>query len=253
MGAVENFFTDAAGERRRAHTWALVQSQRTGVDGVQPGLQQVCLAAVEGLGLAGAVVSLMTATPEGVVGSEAIAATSDEHARRVDELQFSLGEGPGRDAFRGGQPVLVPDLERAVDRWPGYARAACAAGVLAAFAFPLHVGAARFGVLSFYSSAARMLTDDDVTDCLLFAELATELLLDSPASEPNGANDPRLQNALDFRDEVYQAQGMVMVELGVSLIEALARMRAHAYAAEQDLAALAAEIISGGAHLSLGH
>jgi hypothetical protein len=38
---------------------------------------------------------------------------------------------------------------------------------------------------------------------------------------------------------------MTMVDLGVSLPEALARMRAHAYATEQDLAELATDIIAG--------
>ena len=47
---------------------------------------------------------------------------------------------------------------------------------------------------------------------------------------------------------IYQAQGMTMVDLGVPLPEALARMRAHAYATDQDLADLATDIIAGRHH-----
>ena len=42
--------------------------------------------------------------------------------------------------------------------------------------------------------------------------------------------DPDLRAAIHVRDEVYQAQGMVMVDLGVTLEVALARMRASAFA-----------------------
>jgi AmiR/NasT family two-component response regulator len=51
------------------------------------------------------------------------------------------------------------------------------------------------------------------------------------------------------RDQVYPAQGMVMVQLGVSLPEALARLRAHAFATDQDLADLAADVLAGRLHL----
>ena len=48
-----------------------------------------------------------------------------------------------------------------------------------------------------------------------------------------------------MRDEVYQAQGMVMVELGVTLEVALARMRAVAFADGISLQELAADIVAG--------
>jgi len=50
---------------------------------------------------------------------------------------------------------------------------------------------------------------------------------------------------LDTQGHIYQAQGMVMVELGVGLAEALARMRAYAYATDQPLSSLAADIVAG--------
>jgi hypothetical protein len=50
---------------------------------------------------------------------------------------------------------------------------------------------------------------------------------------------------LDTQGHIYQAQGMVMVELGVGLAEALARMRAYAYAMDQLLSTLATDIVAG--------
>lgn len=54
---------------------------------------------------------------------------------------------------------------------------------------------------------------------------------------------------LETHAHVYQAQGMLMVDLGISLPEALARMRAHAWATGQDLTTLAGEIVAGQTRL----
>ena len=64
----------------------------------------------------------------------------------VQELQFELGEGPCVDAWASMEPVLEPDLARPqVARWPAFAPAAVAAGVLAVFAFPLRLGDPPWG------------------------------------------------------------------------------------------------------------
>jgi AmiR/NasT family two-component response regulator len=43
---------------------------------------------------------------------------------------------------------------------------------------------------------------------------------------------------------VYQAQGMVMIQLGVPLGEAMARLRAHAYAQDRTLGSVARDIVA---------
>jgi hypothetical protein len=213
-------------------------------------LTRLCEVAVTELRMSGAVVSLMTPVHTTGDQSGTITAASSDRARSVDELEFSLGEGPGRDAFSGSRPVLTPDLERAFDRWPGYVPAALAAGVRATFAFPMLIGAARFGVVHLHCPRARTLTDHDIATSLMLTELATEIVLDiyAPAGDHTPADVPLLAPD-DHRDEIYQAQGMVMVALGVSLREALARMRAHAFASNQELAAVAADILAGRTRL----
>ena len=44
--------------------------------------------------------------------------------------------------------------------------------------------------------------------------------------------------------ELFQSQGMVMVQLGVSLAEALTRIRAYAYAEDRRLTDVAADIVA---------
>ena len=47
------------------------------------------------------------------------------------------------------------------------------------------------------------------------------------------------------RLEVYQAQGMVMVDLGVGIEEAMARLRAHSYAEGRSIGDVAKDIVAG--------
>ena len=50
--------------------------------------------------------------------------------------------------------------------------------------------------------------------------------------------------ALGTTLQVHQAQGMVMVQLGVSLGSAMARLRAYAYANDRSLADVAHDIVA---------
>jgi hypothetical protein len=241
----------SGGEGDRSRVRELVRAGRTTVGG--SGLTRLCEVAVDELRMSGAVVSLMTPVETGRDQYGTIAAASCDLARSVEELEFSLGEGPGSDAFLMSRPVLTPDLEGAFDRWPGYVPTALAAGVRGTFAFPLLVGAARFGVFHLHCSQVRNLSAIETATSLMLAELATEIVLDGyhRDGDPTASVAPFF--AADRRDEVYQAQGMVMVELGISLYEALARMRAHAFAADQELADLASEILAGRTRLQQDH
>ena len=208
------------------------------------GLDRLCATAANELQIAGVALTLMTSG-----GAQAVAAASDEHSRELEEIQFSLGEGPGCDAFVSGRPVLISDLESAYIRWPGYVPAALRAGIRAAYTVPLQLGAMRFGVLTFYADATRTLGAPELTLCLIYGELATEILLEGSAAGSFDAAGGTLRKAVEFRNEIYQAQGMVMAALEVTLIEALARMRAHAFAIGLELHVLAVGILDGSIQL----
>ena len=211
-------------------------------DGVADALQVLCRTLTSDFGLMGAAMNLMSAagTTNGVV------AASDDHSRDVDELQFATGEGPCHEAFAARRPVLTPDLRSVIDgRWPGYSSAALDAGVGAVFAFPLQVGAVVLGVMDVYADRAGSLSQEQVAAALTCAQLATEILIDGDLFSIDGRLDRDLSTVLDHRAEIYQAQGMVVVDLGVEPAEALARMRAHAFGNGQPLIDLAHTIISG--------
>ena len=79
------------------------------------------------------------------------------------------------------------------------------------------------------------------------------LLVDGQARVGDHRSSSDLDGALAPRLEVYQAQGMVMVDLGVGVDEAMARLRAHAYAEGRPIAAVARDIVAGKLTLDRDH
>lgn len=142
--------------------------------------------------------------------------------------------------------MLVPDLaSREAGHWVGYAPSAISLGVAGVFVVPLHVGAVRLGVFELYFDRVRRMGYEGQAMLVAFAMLGTEMLLAAPAATPGQSLGTRLNVALDHQAEVHQAQGMVMIDLGVDLAEALVRMRAHAFGLGLPLIEVARQIIAG--------
>ena len=174
-----------------------------------------------------------------------VAASSDADSRAVAELQFTSNEGPALVAFRTRRPVLVPELHLAADRWPGFCSLALEQGVEGVFAFPLQEGAVSFGVLELYANGHGPLDTSGKAMAASFARAATELLLDGGTVTSAGELDAGLSTSLVDRLRIHQAQGMVMVDLRVSLAEALTRMRARAFSSGTTLLEVADQVIAG--------
>lgn len=156
--------------------------------------------------------------------------SSDTVSALIEELQFSLAEGPCIDAAKAGRPVMEPDLaDPTTPRWPAFARPAVDAGVRAIFGFPLQVGTVRVGALDLYRDQPGPLTDEQYADALVMADVATEALLVLQAAALPGHVSIALEANAEFHFVVHQATGMIVAQLGVSVGHALARLRAYAF------------------------
>jgi hypothetical protein len=239
-GADDDAALRAAQARTQVHALIAAEPVPDGaMAGTAGSLQSLCRAAVRALPAAGT--SLALTSPQ---GSSSVVAASDEKSQRVGELCHTLGEGPFRDALATGQPVLVADLDDGpANRWPLYSEAVSALDIRAVFALPLQVGAARLGALEVYRVAPGPLSKQALAQALTFAEVATTTVLDGQQEVGQWQVPSGLDDALGSQFAVHQAQGMVMVQLGVSLGEALARMRAHAFTNDRRLVDLARDIV----------
>jgi hypothetical protein len=239
---------EGADVERFATAWAdslMVQvradPELTGLTG---DLNRVCVAATSGLRVTGASIRLAASGRDGEVRADGVAASSDERARVLAELQFDGNEGPGLEALRLRRPVLVPDVRADTSRWPGYAHLASGHGLGAVSSFPLHEGAVCFGVLELYDLQARRLTAEEMARATALARIATRRLLEPHTTGRLGNLEPGVSKSME-RAVVYQAQGMVMVDLGVTLAESMVRMRGRAFSESLSLDELAYRIVDG--------
>lgn len=202
---------------------------------------RLCADCLSALPVSGVALALMTDEgPSGVV----VAAT-DVRARQLEELQFALDEGPCVEASRGDHPVLHPELTATGSvRWPRYGAAALEVGVHAIFSFPLRVGAIRIGVLDLYRDTPGPLGALDLAEGLAFADAAIVVLLYLQGHPGPDGERSALTGPIDSRAEVHQATGMIAIQLGVSLTEALLRLRAHAYDSDQTVTKVSAEVVA---------
>lgn len=170
--------------------------------------------------------------------------TTNEVSSQLEQLQYTLGEGPCVDAYRNDSPVLEPDLVRPETlRWLAFSEAAVKIGAQAVFGFPLQVGAVRLGALNLYRDRPGALSEEQYANALAAAAIVAQAVLVLQAKAPDGMLAQELERSSDFQYVVHQAAGMVAVQLSVSVTEAMIRLRAYAFGNERVLRQVAGEVV----------
>jgi len=201
---------------------------------------RLCGACPPIVGVTGAGVMLMSGDiPHGSL------CTTDEVSDLIEELQYTLGEGPCVDAYQQDNVVAEPDLaDPLTRRWPVFTPPALQAGVRAVFGFPLRFGTVRLGALNFYRDRPGPLSDDQHADALVIADVTARWVLETQAGAPPGTVAEELEAGADFHFAVHNAAGMISVQLGISITEALIRLRAHAFSHNRLIADVAQDVIA---------
>jgi hypothetical protein len=201
---------------------------------------RLCGACPQIVGVSGAGVMLMS----GEVPRESLCST-DEVSQLIEDLQYTLGEGPCVDAYRQDQVMAEPDLaDQAEGQWPAFTPPAVAAGVREVFGFPLRAGTVRLGALNLYRDTPGPLTGDQHADALVVAEVAARWVLEAQAGAPPDMVAEELEAGADFHFAVHNAAGIVSVQEDISVTEALIWLRAYAFSHDRLLADVARDVIA---------
>ncbi|MER7537574.1 GAF domain-containing protein [Streptomyces sp. NPDC097704] len=202
----------------------------------------LCRACVDLLDITGASVSLA-----GDNETQALWWSSDPVAGRLAETQYTLGDGPCQSALALAAPVLAADLTAGTDakRWPVFAQQAVELGVRAVFSIPLGTVGLTVGTLDLYRERPGPLSERDRSFAFPAADAITTALLALQAQEPPGEEAAWLDAAESDHEEVHQATGMIMVLLDLDVPQALARLRAHAFARGQSVTEAARDVLAG--------
>ncbi|HUP73267.1 MAG TPA: GAF and ANTAR domain-containing protein [Acidimicrobiales bacterium] len=202
--------------------------------------KRLCEVCAEVVGMSGAGIMLMAGdVPQGSL------CTTGKVSALIEESQFALGEGPCVDAYNSNRPVLEPDLANPVTpRWLAFTGPVLGAGVRAIFGFPLNMGGVRLGALNLYRDEPGALTDEQHADALGMADIATRAVLDLQGNAPLGQIAAELSSGADFGYVVHQASGMVAAQLGVTVGQALIRLRGYAFGNNRSLREVAEEVLA---------
>ena len=203
-------------------------------------LERLCLLAIAQIPCDGAaVVVTAEGVPAGVLGS------AGQCARTLTDAEFDLGEGPAFESTRTDRPVHVDSINvKSTAAWPVVGSLIEQAGISAVSTFPLRLGAIRLGVVHVLRIGPGRLSDESFATARLLADLMTDAVLFLQAGLVKAEFDDLLSAAGRDRLRVHQATGMIAEMLKCSMPDALARMRARAYAEGIPLFDLATQVIA---------
>lgn len=146
-------------------------------------------------------------------------ASSDPLVAKIDAVQSELGEGPCVDAVSRGEIVIVDDLGEARERWPRFVPRVLDLGLRGLASFPLITGGNKpDGALNLHAEDIRVFDEHDLTTGQLFAGQAA-LALDGAVTAEG------LQRALESRDVIGQAKGVLMDQYSVDAETAWGRLQ----------------------------
>lgn len=173
-------------------------------------------------------------------------AASDDLVRRIDALQYELGEGPCVEAVQQRRRRTSQDL-RSEERWPRFAPLAAELGVRSQMGLDLYHDGDSIGGLNLYGDRPSAFDEGSTHVAVLFAAQASHLL-------GRRMRESQLTAALETRQLIGQATGIVMerYQLGAErAFEFLARVSQQG---NRKLVEIAAELVDqaasarGGSH-----
>jgi hypothetical protein len=136
-------------------------------------------------------------------------AASDDVARRIDELEKALGEGPCLDAIDDDEPDqhMCSDLPGGSSKWPRLGQAIMAETSVRGMAgFRLRQGGKKVGALNVFSDTAGALTDGSLDQAVLLTAFASVTLSALEAGE----EATTLRRGLESNREIGKAVGLLM-------------------------------------------
>lgn len=161
-------------------------------------------------------------------------------ARRLDELQYLIGEGPVLDVV-SAEPVLQilsADLEDD-NRWPGWSTVAAGTGNRSVLALRLFTDV-TVGALSLYSRHPACADARTLAAAQVAAAQASVVLVYAQC-------EWRLWNTIDVQNTIGRAQGILMQRYGIAADAAMAVLRTYSAEHELTVTEVARRIADAGA------
>ncbi|HEX3540810.1 MAG TPA: GAF and ANTAR domain-containing protein [Acidimicrobiales bacterium] len=165
-----------------------------------------------------------------------------EIAVEVDRHQYAADEGPCLEAVRSDQVIRVDSYD-GESRWPAFLPAVVKSGVKSSLSLPLVAVDEAVGALNLYSSTVEAFVDAEPVG-IVFAGQAAITLANASAYHKAADLARNLALALEHRDIIGQAKGILMAQDGVSSEEAFDILRRASQRSNRKVYDLAEEIVN---------
>ena len=164
---------------------------------------------------------------------------SSETIRIVDECQYHDGKGPCVQAIRTRTEVTIT-LPR--EQWPDFSTRAQEAGFRSVHSFPLEVGDQTIGALNLYSTHEQAVAGTQAGAVRALAHQAATVLANAAALTTAELTNRQLALALDTRDLIGQAKGILMARENIDADAAFDLLRRVSQRTGRKLKEIAAEV-----------
>lgn len=177
-----------------------------------------------------------------VSGRPTTVTAAGDFVRRIDEIQYTLNEGPCLEAHATQQMVLCENLE-ADGRWPRFTPAALGHGLRGLVAVPLAVRGTHLGALNVYALQAWVLDEAAAETAVLFAEQASIVLANADAFTRAQESAFSLGEALTSRAVIDMAKGIIMAREGCDPDTAFNQLKRMSQASQRKLRDIAQVLV----------
>jgi GAF domain-containing protein len=176
-------------------------------------------------------------------GQPFTAATTNELAARVDQVQYVSDQGPCLDALRHGEVVLVDDLNHEA-RWDTYRPHAVAHGVRSSLSLPLTVEGEILGALNLYSVTPSVFGGSHRESAEAFADKSAAALTVSLRQVRQARVQNQLADAMVSSSVIDHAIGILMGQQRCTATVAFDILRKASQHRNRKLRDIAAELVT---------
>jgi transcriptional regulator with GAF, ATPase, and Fis domain len=170
------------------------------------------------------------------------AASTDDIARRIDQIEIEVGEGPCLDAILEEAYQHDADLASGSSPWPKFtARILAETPVRSAIGYRLFLEGHKVGALNLFADEPGALTSRSADQGAVLASFASVSLLALRAREEADS----LRQGLQSNREIGKAVGLLMAAHRVSADEAFAILKRTSQDLNMKLVHVAAQVVEG--------
>jgi GAF domain-containing protein len=175
--------------------------------------------------------------------AKATVASSSEHARQLDEVQYAFNDGPCLRAAREEKTFTVTDF-RTETRFGGYPEAIADHGILAALGVPIPLDGDAQAGLNLYAPTADYFTADRVAAAEVLAREASRSLRTAVRIAKLTDTSENLKAAMSSRTTIDLAAGIIMAQNRCSHDTAISILKAASSGRNIKLNLVAASVVN---------